>query len=264
MNYEKIAYHLEDGIATITLSDPASLNATDTKMVSELIDVFKAAPSDARAIILTGAGRGFCSGANLATGETGEATKVDPAKLDLGAGIETHIIPLVTMIRDLPVPLVTAVNGPAVGIGCALALLGDMVIACESAYFLHAFARVGLVPDGGPTYLLPRLVGRARAMEMLMLASKVSAQQALEWGMINRCVPDAELMTTARDFANRFAQGPKALTMIRKLVWDSLDANWSEQLMNERRMQRDAGRTKDFVEGVAAFREKRPTRFTGQ
>jgi 2-(1,2-epoxy-1,2-dihydrophenyl)acetyl-CoA isomerase len=166
-------------------------------------------------------------------------------------------------MRDLPIPLVTAVNGAAAGVGCSFALMGDIIVAAESAYFLQAFRRIGLVPDGGSTYLLPRMIGRARAMEMMLLGEKVPAKTALEWGMINRCVPDADLMSTAHAFAVQLAEGPKALSMIRKIGWAALDSDWREQLQLERETQRDAGRTQDFAEGVSAFLTKRKADFKG-
>jgi 2-(1,2-epoxy-1,2-dihydrophenyl)acetyl-CoA isomerase len=168
-----------------------------------------------------------------------------------------------TLMRDFPLPIVTAINGAAAGVGCSIALMGDLVVAAESAYFLQAFRRIGLVPDGGSTYLLPRLIGRARAMEMTMLGERLPAAKALEWGLINRCVPDAELLPTATKLAEELANGPKALGLIRKLMWESLDAEWSAQLGAERNAQRTAGKTDDFVEGVKAFLEKRPAQFTG-
>ncbi|MGE0047074.1 MAG: enoyl-CoA hydratase-related protein, partial [Hyphomonadaceae bacterium] len=182
---------------------------------------------------------------------------------DAGAALETIYNPLVTFIRDLPIPIVTAVNGAAAGVGCSLALLGDIIVAGESAYFLQAFRRIGLVPDGGSTYLLPRAIGRARAMEMMLLGEKVPAKTALEWGLINRCVPDGELQAAARELALQLANGPKSLAMIRKIAWSSLDAHWKDQLALERDTQREAGQTADFMEGVAAFLQKRPAKFTG-
>jgi 2-(1,2-epoxy-1,2-dihydrophenyl)acetyl-CoA isomerase len=161
-------------------------------------------------------------------------------------------------------PIVTAINGPAAGIGCSIALLGDIVVAAESAYFLQAFRRIGLVPDGGSTYLLPRLVGKARAMEMMLLGDKIPAATALSWGLVNRCVADAELMPAARAIAQELANGPAALSIIRRLVWDSLDADWADQLNTERRAQRAAGKTDDFIEGVSAFLQKRPAAFKGR
>jgi 2-(1,2-epoxy-1,2-dihydrophenyl)acetyl-CoA isomerase len=169
-----------------------------------------------------------------------------------------------TRLRDLPVPLVTAVNGAAAGVGCSFALMGDMIVAAESAYFLQAFRRIGLVPDGGSTYLLPRMIGRARAMEMMLLGERLPAKKALEWGLINRCVPDAELMPAAMAIALELSVGPKALGMIRKLVWDSLDTEWADQLRAEAHTQTAAGKTEDFAEGVAAFLQKRPAVFKGR
>ena len=142
--------------------------------------------------------------------------------------------------------------------------MGDLIVAGESGYFLQAFRRIGLVPDGGATYLLSRMVGKARAMELTLLGEKLPARTALEWGLINRCVPDAELMATAMELARTLADGPKALGYIRKLVWDGLDAEWAEQLHAERVTQRDAGRTEDSREGVIAFLEKRPAKFQGR
>jgi 2-(1,2-epoxy-1,2-dihydrophenyl)acetyl-CoA isomerase len=159
---------------------------------------------------------------------------------------------------------VSAVNGAAAGIGCSFALLGDLIVAGESAYFLQAFRRIGLVPDGSATYHLPRMVGRVRAMEMMLLGERLPAKTALEWGLINRCVPDGELMATAKALAGELANGPtKTLGMIRRLAWASLDHSWNEQLQAERQAQRAAGRTEDFREGVQAFFQKRRPTFKG-
>jgi len=167
-------------------------------------------------------------------------------------------------LRDFPLPLVTAVNGAAAGVGCSLALMGDMIIAAESAYFLQAFRRIGLVPDGGSTYLLPRMIGRARAMEMALLGERVPAHKALEWGLVNRVVPDFELMAEATKLAHELAHGPASLGMIRKLMWRALDAEFGAQLDDEADTQTLAGQTKDFLEGVQAFLQKRPAQFTGE
>ncbi|TCS17438.1 enoyl-CoA hydratase/isomerase [Caulobacter sp. BK020] len=266
MTYGKIRLEAADGVAVITLADPATLNAAGLDMARELahaLCAIAAGEVEARAVILTGEGRGFCSGANLAGGPAGREMDTDD-KPDVGAALESTYNPLIDLLRDFPAPIVTAVNGAAAGIGCSLALLGDIVVAAESAYFLQAFRRIGLVPDGGSTYLLPRLVGKARAMEMMLLGDKVSAPTALSWGLINRCVPDAELMTTASAIARDLADGPAALSIIRKLVWDSLDADWGTQLQAERQGQKAAGKTDDFIEGVSAFLQKRPAAFRGR
>ncbi|MGE0741334.1 MAG: enoyl-CoA hydratase/isomerase [Hyphomonadaceae bacterium] len=260
MAYAKVKYELDGPVAVVTMSDPATLNAADPAMTHELHDAFARAVKEARAIVLTGEGRGFSSGAALG-GNT--APMGEDGQIDLGLALEKSYNPFVTYMRDLPIPLVTAVNGAAAGVGCSFALMGDMIIAAESAYFLQAFRRIGLVPDGSATYQLPRMIGRARAMEMMLLGEKVPASKALEWGLINRCVPDAELMPTAKAIALELANGPRALGLIRRMAWDSLDADWNAQLQRERDLQREAGRTGDFAEGVQAFLQKRPAKFRG-
>ncbi len=260
MAYAKITYETDEGCALITMSHAATLNAIDPPMVEEMSDAFARAAREARCVVLTGEGRAFSSGANL----SGDApTASETGRLDVGIRLEKHYNPFVTMLRDLPIPFVTAVNGAAAGIGCSFALMGDLIVAAESAYFLQAFRRIGLVPDGGATYVLPRAIGRARAMEMMLLGERLPALKALEWGLINRCTQDAELMTTAKGLAGELARGPKSLALIRKLAWQSLDADWRAQLQAEREAQREAGQTKDFAEGVQAFYQKRPPNFEG-
>ncbi|MGE3142415.1 MAG: enoyl-CoA hydratase/isomerase [Hyphomonadaceae bacterium] len=258
----KVKYTLEAGVATLTMSDPATLNAAGVDMAEALSAAFKKAGREARAVVLTGEGRGFCSGANLSPNAAGGGMGGEDR--DAGSGLDTIFNPFMTMLRDLPIPFVTAVNGAAAGVGCSMAISGDIIIAAESAYFLQAFRRIGLVPDGGSTYMLPRMIGRARAMEMMLMGEKIPAAKALEWGLVNRVVPDGDLMTTAYQFATELANGPKSLSMIRKLGWESLDRHWRDQLGQERDMQALAGRTEDHKEGVAAFREKRPAKFTGK
>jgi 2-(1,2-epoxy-1,2-dihydrophenyl)acetyl-CoA isomerase len=263
MAYAKIKLSFADDLATITLADPATMNAAGVDMITELGDAFgrvAKGESGARAVILTGEGRGFCSGANLSGRGGGEGQERPSA----GAALETHYNPFITLMRDFPMPIVTAVNGAAAGVGCSLALMGDIIVATESAYFLQAFRRIGLVPDGGSTYLLPRMIGRARAMEMTLLGERLPAAKALEWGLINRVVPDGELMAEAGKIALELAQGPKALSLIRELMWRSLDAEFTDQLRAEAKTQNLAGATDDFVEGVRAFLEKRPAKFTGR
>jgi 2-(1,2-epoxy-1,2-dihydrophenyl)acetyl-CoA isomerase len=265
MDYKKLKVASDGDVRIITLADPATMNAAGVDTAEELTHAIQAAttgPGPARAVVLTGEGRGFCSGANLSPGSS--ADRAAGEKVDAGAALEAVYNPLVTLIRDMTVPLITAVNGAAAGVGCSLALLGDLIVAAESAYFLQAFRRIGLVPDGGSTYLLPRLIGKARAMEMALLGERLPAAKALEWGLINRCVPDAELMPTALALAHEMARGPASLGLIRQIMNASLDAEWSEQLHRERVSQRTAGWTEDFAEGVAAFQQKRPAAFKGR
>jgi 2-(1,2-epoxy-1,2-dihydrophenyl)acetyl-CoA isomerase len=263
MSDTKVKVEMDGDVAVLTMSDPATMNAAGVDMAEDLTAAMKSVTegdAPARAIVLTGEGRGFCSGANL----TAVGSRAANAPRDTGDALKTIYNPLVRFIRDLPFPLVTAVNGAAAGIGCSFALLGDIIVAGESAYFLQAFRRIGLVPDGGSTYLLPRMIGKARAMEMAMLGERLPAAKALEWGLINRCVPDAELMPTALGLAHELAKGPKSLSLIRKAIWASLDAEFADQLEHERHAQAEAGRSEDFAEGVAAFLQKRPAVFKGR
>ncbi|MBI3439031.1 MAG: enoyl-CoA hydratase/isomerase [Proteobacteria bacterium] len=257
----KVKYERDGNVAIITMSDPATLNAIDVEMSDDLKEAFARASAEARCALLTGEGRGFSSGANLNV----PRTNVDEqGRIDVGARLESHFNPLVTQLRDLPIPWISAVNGVAAGIGCSFALLADLIVAGESGYFLQAFRRIGLVPDGSATYHLPRMVTRARAMEMMLLGEKLPAAKALEWGLINRCVPDAELMPAAKALAHELAEGPtKTLGLIRNLGWAAQDAMWSEQLQAEREAQRSAGHTEDFREGVMAFLQKRKAEFKG-
>src|SRR5580704_16635918 len=215
----KVKVTRDGDVAILTLSDPATMNAAGVDMAADLTVALTSVvegADPARAIVLTGEGRGFCSGANL----TAVGPRA-PAGERPGAGdqLKTVYNPLITLIRDLPIPIVTAVNGPAAGIGCSFALMGDLIVAGESAYFLQAFRRIGLVPDGGSTYLLPRMIGKARAMEMALLGERVPAAQALEWGLVNRVVPDAELMATAMGLARALADGPASLGLSRQTLW---------------------------------------------
>jgi 2-(1,2-epoxy-1,2-dihydrophenyl)acetyl-CoA isomerase len=261
----KVRVDTQDGVAIVTLNDPATMNAAGVDMIAELAEVFgKIASGEikARAVVLTGEGRGFCSGANLSGGMAGGGGQRSEGE-GAGGALVTHYNPFMRLVRDFPMPIVTAVNGAAAGVGCSLALMGDLIVAGEGAYFLQAFRRIGLVPDGGSTYILPRMIGRARAMEMTLLGERVPAQKALEWGLVNRVVPDAELMETATALAKELANGPASLAMIRKLMWQSLDEDFDSQLAAEASTQNHAGRTADFQEGVLAFLQKRPAQFKG-
>ncbi|MGE0830763.1 MAG: enoyl-CoA hydratase/isomerase, partial [Hyphomonadaceae bacterium] len=254
----KVKYARDGDVAIITLNDPGTLNSMDETMANGLGDAITQAGREARAAVITGEGRAFCSGANLTPGGS-----LKGGKMDAGESLERVFNPLMTRLRDMPIPFVTAVNGAAAGVGCSVGIVGDLVIAGESAYFLQAFRRIGLVPDGGSSYMLPRAIGRARAMEMMLMGDKIPAKTALDWGLVNRVVPDAEVMSTALGLAQELARGPRSLALIRKLVWGSLDNEFANQLKMERELQREAGNTSDFVEGVAAFRDKRPAKFTG-
>ena len=264
MAYRKIKLDVSDRVATVSLSHPATLNAAALDMVEELIDAFQALAGNGeiRAVILTGEGRGFCSGANLNDPRTAAAS--DGGVPDLGVALESHYRPFIELLRASPVPVIAAVNGPCAGIGMAFALACDLIVAGEGARFILAFRRIGLVPDGGLTWLLPRIVGKARALEMMLLGEDVPAGTALDWGMVNRVVPDVELMEAAKALALKLATGPKSLGLMRGLVWEAMDQPLSAQLESERRAQSEAGRTLDFLEGVTAFQQKRPTQFSGR
>jgi 2-(1,2-epoxy-1,2-dihydrophenyl)acetyl-CoA isomerase len=259
MAYEHIRLEQSPAaVATITIARPDRLNALSGQTVDELrAAVEEAGGSGARCLLLTGEGRGFSSGADLAAG--------GGLPDDVGASLEKHFNPLLEAIFALPIPVVAAVNGPCAGAGCSLALAADIVVAARSAYFLQAFVNIGLIPDAGATWLLPRLAGRARAMEMMMLGERVPAEQALEWGLISRVVEDEALESEAVALATRLAQGPTvALGLIRNLARESGHLPLGEALAAERVAQREAGRSDDFKAGVAAFLQKRPARFEGR
>ena len=260
MDFEHLKLeHSPAAVATITLNRPDSLNALNAATVDELRRAVESlAGSGARALLITGAGRGFSSGADLAGGGGGLPD-------DAGMALEKHFTPLVEAIFALDIPVVAAVNGPAAGAGCSLALAADIVIAARSAYFLQAFVNIGLIPDAGATWLLPRLAGRARAMEMMMLGERISAEQAAQWGMISRIVADEDLASEAVALATRLAQGPTvALGLIRKLMRESASLPLSEALAYERVAQREAGNTADFKAAILAFLQKRQPRFEGR
>jgi 2-(1,2-epoxy-1,2-dihydrophenyl)acetyl-CoA isomerase len=250
--------HSPAAVATITMARPETLNALSGQTVDELrAAVEEAAASGARCLLITGEGRGFSSGADLASG--------GGLPDDAGAALENHFNPLIESLAALPIPVVTAVNGPAAGAGCSLALAGDIVVGARSAYFLQAFVNIGLIPDAGATWLLPRLAGRARAMEMMMLGERIPAEKALEWGLISRVVEDEHLASESVRLATQLAQGPTlALGLIRKLAREAQHLPLTEALVAERLAQRDAGRTEDFRSAVMAFLQKRQPRFEGR
>jgi 2-(1,2-epoxy-1,2-dihydrophenyl)acetyl-CoA isomerase len=259
MDFEHIRLELSPAaVATVTLNRPDSLNALNAAMLDELRAAVESLPgSGARALLLAGEGRGFSSGADLASG--------GGLPDDVGAALEAHFNPLIEAIFALPLPVVAAVRGPCAGAGCSLALAADIVIASRSAYFLQAFINIGLIPDAGATWLLPRLAGRARAMEMMMLGERIPAEQALAWGMIGRLVEDEELAAESIALATRLAQGPTvAYGLLRRLARDAEQLSLADALAAERIAQRDAGRTGDFKAAVMAFLQKRQPSFDGR
>lgn len=266
MDFEKLKLEIDDGVAILTLNDPDVLNAVSVQMVEELnkaIDLVEDPGSGARVLLVTGAGRGFCAGANLADPAGGSGNQSD--ERDVGAILEKFYNPLFLKLSDLRVPFISAVNGVAAGVGMSLALSADVVVATKSSYFLQAFTRIGLVPDGGSTYILPRLIGTRRAMELSLLAEKLPAEKALEWGLINYVTEDGTVFDTAMDLARRMAKGPTvAYRLTRKLYWQSWEASYDEQLHAERIAQREAGHSDDSREGVIAFLQKRPADFKGK
>jgi 2-(1,2-epoxy-1,2-dihydrophenyl)acetyl-CoA isomerase len=258
----QILYSLIKGVATVTICDPPTHNAIDVAMGRELRAAIARAENDARVLVLTGEGKSFCSGPNL----TSEDPDFKSAEGGHTAGeIMAELFdPLVTGLRNLRIPFVTIVNGPAAGFGASLALLGDLILAVEDAYFLLAFRHVGLIPDGGATYLLPRLMTRARAMELALLGHRLDAGTALSWGLINRAFPRESYMDDCAKLIGELAGGPRSLGLTRRAIVAGLDRGWVEQLTVEAHYQAEATQTRDYREGVAAFREKRPPVFEGR
>ncbi len=265
MRHGRVLLERHGGVAVMTLNDPATLNAFGLKLrqdMSAALDEIEA--GDARCLVITGAGRGFCSGANLADPDRPPRDRAAEARGEVQSDLVGWYNPTFLRLRALDLPVVAAINGIAAGAGMSLALSADLKIAARSASFLQAFARIGLVPDCGASYILPRMVGMTRALELSLLAEKLPAETALEWGLINRVVDDAALMDAALDLARRLAEGPRSLGMIRRLYWDSLESDYAGQLAREAALQTEAGMTADHEEGVAAFREKRVARFAGR
>jgi len=263
MNYEQIRFETRDRIARVTLNRPDRLNSFTTQMHGELRDALSrvAAGGDARVLLLTGEGRAFCAGQDLSD----RAVAPGAAPVDLGASIEENYRPLVLALRDLPLPVVCAVNGVAAGAGANIALACDIVIAAKSASFIQAFCKIGLVPDSGGTYFLPRLVGAARAMGLAMLGDRLSAEQAAAWGLIWKCVDDGEFGATTDALVAQLADAPTAgLAAIKRALYASGGNTLEQQLDVERDAQRALGYSADYREGVAAFLDKRAPRFSGR
>jgi 2-(1,2-epoxy-1,2-dihydrophenyl)acetyl-CoA isomerase len=251
---------LEGGVLTLTLNRPERLNAFNAALIEGLSSALKRAAADkeCRAVLITGAGRGFCAGADLAN----RAFAPGETRPDLGEALEKGLNPIIRGIRNLPKPVVCAVNGPAAGAGANIALSCDIVLAAKSAQFLQAFARIGLIPDAGGTFVLPRLVGEARARALMMLAEPIGAERAEAIGMIYRVVDDQDLMGEAHTIAERLAAGPThALGLMKRALAASPTNTLDAQLDLERDLQREAGRSDDYLEGVRAFLDKRPVNF---
>ena len=263
MGYETLQLEMRDAVAVVTLNRPDALNALNPAVGREFRAAFsEARERGARALVLTGAGRAFCAGGDLR-----EMRRLAEKEGRLEAFFDEPLSLIhgcIRVIRETPLPVIAAVNGVAVGGGCNLALACDLVLAAESAQFGQAFIKIGLTPDCGGTFILPRLVGLKRAAELLMTGDTVDARRAAEWGMINRVVADQELMTEALALAERLASAPTAaLGRIKELLDESAANDYNAQLDAEHKAQIQSGQTKDFREGVAAFLEKRPPRFTG-
>jgi 2-(1,2-epoxy-1,2-dihydrophenyl)acetyl-CoA isomerase len=263
MSYGSILFEIAGGIARLTLNRPDRLNSFNDAMHAEVRDAISRVRADAsvRVLLLTGGGRGFCAGQDL--GDRAVAPGADP--VDLGASIERNYKPLVLALRALPLPVVCAVNGVAAGAGANIALACDIVIAAKSASFVQAFSKIGLVPDSGGTYLLPRLVGTARAMGLSVFGDKLPAEQAASWGLIWRCVDDAELPAAVDAILKQLASAPtRGLAATKQAIYAAPGNTLEAQLDLERDLQRQLGRSADYREGVAAFAAKRPPQFAGK
>jgi 2-(1,2-epoxy-1,2-dihydrophenyl)acetyl-CoA isomerase len=258
MAYETILYSVADSVAQITLNRPEKMNSLNGLMRRELLHALKRAPDEARALVLTGSGRGFCAGQDL-----GDARNV--AEIDLEGTLRDEYEPLLRALGDCPVPTLAAVNGAAAGAGANLALAADVVIAGRSAVFIEAFSRIGLIPDAGGTWRLPRMVGLPRAMGMCLFAEPVSAARAVEWGLIWEVVDDDHLAPRAAELALRLARGPTvALRLTKEALRKAMANDFDAQLSLEAELQGKAGRTADFLEGVMAFLDKREAKFEGR
>jgi 2-(1,2-epoxy-1,2-dihydrophenyl)acetyl-CoA isomerase len=263
MQFKHVTLDIDGPVAILKLDHPEVMNAVSMDMLGglgEALDAVDDRRSEVRCLIMTGAGRAFCAGANLQGRDNQK-----PGRSNAGATLETGYHPFLRRLRNLHCPIVTSVNGAAAGAGMSFALMGDMILCARSAYFLQAFRRIGLVPDCGSTWLLPRLVGKARSVELSLMGERLPAEKALEWGLVNRVYDDAALMDETMKLARELANGPTiALSLIRRLYWESPDNSFEDQLDLEQQMQRMAGAAEDFKEGVTAFLEKRPAKFKGK
>ena len=261
MSYETIRVETDGPLMTITLNRPDRLNAMPPQMADEIGEAFYDL-GDARAVLITGEGKGFCSGADLAArGESSALT----SKGGSHKALQNHYNPAINQVMRAQVPVIAAVNGPAAGVGCSLALAADFTIASNKAYFLQAFVNIGLVPDGGSTWLLARAIGRARATRMMMLGEKIGAAQAEEWGLIYKAVEHDALLDEARGLAEKLANGPtQAIKMMKENLNLALDGTIQQVVVREAETQRIAGASADAREGGMAFLQKRKAEFKGE
>ena len=263
IEFNKISLKVENNIGIMRFNDPDVRNAVSPDMLEgfwECLNEIEKENSEIKCLLITGEGKGFCAGANLSSG----SERSNSGRQDAGHALETMYHPILRRLRNMNIPIVTAVNGAAAGIGMSFALMGDIIVASKSAFFLQAFRRIGLVPDGGSTWLLPRLVGNARAKELSLLGERLPAEKAYEWGLINRLTDEEDLIDEALKISKELARGPMSLRLIRKAFWESSDNTYEEQLNLERELQFQAGNSEDFKEGVKAFLDKRDAKFKGK
>lgn len=263
IEFNKISLEVENNIGIMRFNDPDVRNAVSPDMLEgfwECLNEVEKENSEIKCLLITGEGKGFCAGANLSSG----SERSNSGRQDAGHALETMYHPILRRLRNMNIPIVTAVNGAAAGIGMSFALMGDIIVASKSAFFLQAFRRIGLVPDGGSTWLLPRLVGNARAKELSLLGERLPAEKAYEWGLINRLTDEEDLIDEALKISKELASGPMSLRLIRKAFWESSDNTYEEQLNLERELQFQAGNSEDFKEGVKAFLDKRDAKFKGK
>lgn len=257
--YETIIYEASEGTARITLNRPDRLNSINKQMVLDLRNVFDRVRNDpgVRCVVLTGAGRGFCAGADLAAG-------LRDGLADVSRVLREMYNPVIRAIREMDKPVVSAVNGVAAGAGCSMALAGDLVIAARSAVFIQSFVKIGLVPDAGGSYFLPRLAGPKKAMELALLGEEITAEEAQRLGLINRAVPDGDFEDEVKGLAARLSSGPCCQGMIKTMIARSLEMDLDSCLEMEARFQGEAAATEDAAEGIRAFLEKRKPQFKGK